>query len=239
MFIHSILPHMERSGFYSSISTEASSAFLIRYCTQLMVQSVDLTLPLTTRDRKLVSVLEDEMRALSLNPRPLNPQSVTVPTLPRAGRRISHLSRARLAGLTSSERDLPKTVVINSLRHLFPSPGYALLTSPCYALLSSPCSALLTSPCCALPPLRSPCFPRRLCLPGAAPARWRRPGVSPSAWRPPPSGTPAVVAPAPSPTPAAAHTWYASRAAPETMEQCKQLTKASIYLNTGTHWHSQ
>ena len=40
---------------------------------------------LTTRDRELVSVLEVRIEPADLNPRPLTPQSVTLPTLPRAG----------------------------------------------------------------------------------------------------------------------------------------------------------
>ena len=40
---------------------------------------------LTTRDRELVSVLEVWIEPGDLNPRPLTPQSVTLPTLPRAG----------------------------------------------------------------------------------------------------------------------------------------------------------
>ena len=39
---------------------------------------------LTTRDRELVSVLEVRIEPGDLNPRPLTPQSVTQPTLPRA-----------------------------------------------------------------------------------------------------------------------------------------------------------
>ena len=38
---------------------------------------------LTTRDRELVSVLEVRIEPGDLNPRPLTPQSVTLPTLPR------------------------------------------------------------------------------------------------------------------------------------------------------------
>ena len=40
---------------------------------------------LTTCDRELVSVLEVRIEPGDLNPRPLTPQSVTLPTLPRAG----------------------------------------------------------------------------------------------------------------------------------------------------------
>ena len=40
---------------------------------------------LTTRDRELVSVLEVRIEPGDLNRRPLTPQSVTLPTLPRAG----------------------------------------------------------------------------------------------------------------------------------------------------------
>ena len=39
---------------------------------------------LTARDRELVSVLEIRIGSGDLNPRPLTPQSVTLPTLPRA-----------------------------------------------------------------------------------------------------------------------------------------------------------
>ena len=39
---------------------------------------------LTTRDRELVSVLEVRIEPGNLNPRPLTPQSATLPTLPRA-----------------------------------------------------------------------------------------------------------------------------------------------------------
>ena len=39
---------------------------------------------LTTRDRELVSVLEVRIEPGDLNPRPLTPQSVTLPTLPLA-----------------------------------------------------------------------------------------------------------------------------------------------------------
>ena len=38
---------------------------------------------LTTLDRELVSVLEVRIEPGDLNPRPLTPQSVTLPTLPR------------------------------------------------------------------------------------------------------------------------------------------------------------
>ena len=41
---------------------------------------------LTTRDRELVSVLKFGIKPGNLNPIPLIPQSVTLPTLPRAGR---------------------------------------------------------------------------------------------------------------------------------------------------------
>ena len=37
---------------------------------------------MTTRDRKLVYVLEDKNRAQGSNPRPLNPRSITQVTLP-------------------------------------------------------------------------------------------------------------------------------------------------------------
>ena len=40
---------------------------------------------LTARDRDLVSVPEIRIEPGDLNPRPLTPQSVTLPTLPRAG----------------------------------------------------------------------------------------------------------------------------------------------------------
>ena len=40
---------------------------------------------LTTHDRELISVPEVRMVPGDLNPRPLTPQSVTQPTLPRAG----------------------------------------------------------------------------------------------------------------------------------------------------------
>ena len=40
---------------------------------------------LTNRDRELVFVLEVRIEPGDLNPRPLTPQSVTLPTLPRAG----------------------------------------------------------------------------------------------------------------------------------------------------------
>ena len=40
---------------------------------------------LTNRDRELVSVIEVRIEPGDLNPRPLTPQSVTLPTLPRAG----------------------------------------------------------------------------------------------------------------------------------------------------------
>ena len=40
---------------------------------------------LTTRDRELDSVLKVRIEPGDLNPRPLTPQSVTLPTLPRAG----------------------------------------------------------------------------------------------------------------------------------------------------------
>ena len=39
---------------------------------------------LTTRDRELVSVLEVRIDPGDLNPRPLSPLSITLPTLPRA-----------------------------------------------------------------------------------------------------------------------------------------------------------
>ena len=42
--------------------TEASRASQRLYCTQLMVQSVALTPLLTTRDRELISVLEDKIQ---------------------------------------------------------------------------------------------------------------------------------------------------------------------------------
>ena len=40
---------------------------------------------LTTRNRELVSVQEVRIEPGDLNPRPLTPQSVTLPTPPRAG----------------------------------------------------------------------------------------------------------------------------------------------------------
>ena len=40
---------------------------------------------LTARDRELVFVLEIRIELGDLNPRPLTPHSVTLPTLPRAG----------------------------------------------------------------------------------------------------------------------------------------------------------
>ena len=40
---------------------------------------------LITRDKELVSVLEVRIEPGDLNPRPLTPQSVTLPTIPRAG----------------------------------------------------------------------------------------------------------------------------------------------------------
>ena len=40
---------------------------------------------LTTRDRELVSVQEVRIEPGDLNQRPLTPQSVTLPTIPRAG----------------------------------------------------------------------------------------------------------------------------------------------------------
>ena len=47
---------------------------------------------LTTRDRELVSVLEVRIEPGDLNPRPLIPQSVTLPTLPRAGQQLNQKS---------------------------------------------------------------------------------------------------------------------------------------------------
>ena len=43
---------------------------------------------LVTRDRELVSVLQVRIKHGDLNPRPLTPQSVTLPTIPRAGPRL-------------------------------------------------------------------------------------------------------------------------------------------------------
>ena len=40
---------------------------------------------LTTRDRELVSVLKVRIDPGDLNPSPLTPRSVTLPTIPRAG----------------------------------------------------------------------------------------------------------------------------------------------------------
>ena len=54
--------------------------YLPTYATELGSQP-----SLTTRDRELVSVLEVRIEPGDLNPRPLTPQSVTLPTLPRAG----------------------------------------------------------------------------------------------------------------------------------------------------------
>ena len=47
---------------------------------------------LTTRDRELVSVLEVIIEPGDLNLKPLTPQSVTLPTLPRAGHLIIFLT---------------------------------------------------------------------------------------------------------------------------------------------------
>ena len=44
---------------------------------------------LTTRDRELISVLEVRIEPGDLNPRPLTPQSVTLPTLPWGGMILS------------------------------------------------------------------------------------------------------------------------------------------------------
>ena len=40
---------------------------------------------LTTHDKELISILEVRIDPWDLNPRPLTPQSVTLPTLPQAG----------------------------------------------------------------------------------------------------------------------------------------------------------
>ena len=44
-----------------------------------------LTPPLATHDRQLIFVPEDMRQALGLNQTPLNPQSITLPTLPWDG----------------------------------------------------------------------------------------------------------------------------------------------------------
>ena len=56
---------------------------------------------LTTRDRELVSVVEVRIEPGDLNPRPLTPQSVTLPTLPRAGRVAIKPITARYGGWLS------------------------------------------------------------------------------------------------------------------------------------------
>ena len=67
-------------------STEAPLEPHRLYCTQLMVETVSLTPPLTTSNRELVSVLEVESRALGSNQGdPMQNPSQTLPTLPRAG----------------------------------------------------------------------------------------------------------------------------------------------------------
>ena len=54
---------------------------------------------LTTRDRELVSVLEVRIEPRDLNPRPLTPQFVTLPTLPQAGLSMySPLAHSRYEG---------------------------------------------------------------------------------------------------------------------------------------------
>ena len=57
---------------------------------------------LTTRDRELVSVLEVRIEPGDLNPRPLTPQSVTLPTLPRAGQFSQISNNTRAPGLYST-----------------------------------------------------------------------------------------------------------------------------------------
>ena len=46
---------------------------------------------LTTRDRELVSVLDVRIESGDLNPRPTTPQSVTLPTIPRAVSKVFEL----------------------------------------------------------------------------------------------------------------------------------------------------
>ena len=55
---------------------------------------------LTTRDRELVSVLEVRIEPGDLNLRPLTPQSVTLPTIPRAGYAFCHTCHVSLCTTT-------------------------------------------------------------------------------------------------------------------------------------------
>ena len=59
-----------------------------------MAQSVGLTSFVNTRDRELVSVLEDKSRSLGSDPIPLYPRFVTLPTLPQAGGEIEKIAIA-------------------------------------------------------------------------------------------------------------------------------------------------
>ena len=103
----SVIRWRTRTGVTSSIGTEEASCFFVfvSFSDQLWLfngQVDDSTAgdfyfhplngskhgshpSLTTRDRELVSVLEVRIESGDLNPRPLTPQSVTLPTLPRAG----------------------------------------------------------------------------------------------------------------------------------------------------------
>ena len=58
---------------------------------------------LTTLDRELVSVLEVKIDPGDLNPKPLTPQSVTLPTVPRAGTEAVKYSALPVVQLPCSE----------------------------------------------------------------------------------------------------------------------------------------
>ena len=78
--------------------------------------------PLTTHDRELVSVVEVRIEPGDLNLRPLTPQSVTLPTQPRAGWSIKFKGKVKvfMASSLPVEYLLPQNVksIINYLQYL-------------------------------------------------------------------------------------------------------------------------
>ena len=71
---------------------------------------------LTTRDRELVSVLEVRIEPGDLNPRPLTPQSVTLPTLPQGVIVPTALYGAEAWGMRSAERRKVNVLDMKCLR---------------------------------------------------------------------------------------------------------------------------
>ena len=80
---------------------------------------------LTTRDRELVSVLKVRIEPGDLNPRPLTPESVTIPTLPRAAFSVPALSLLISTLPNSLPTTLNKLIPLELLHsHLLPFPLY-------------------------------------------------------------------------------------------------------------------